>query len=75
MDRDGLLDRCPESDEHEGEVILQNVYGSYNLPDWAYDLNFNLGWWCAPDGNLIDSEGKKIVGANPDGTYILEDEQ
>lgn len=76
MDGDGLLDRYPEGDEREGEVILQNAYGpdAYILPDWAFDLDFNLDWWRALDGSLINSEGKKIVGANPDGTYILENE-
>lgn len=76
MDGDGLLDRYPEGDKREGEVILQNAYGpdTYILPDWAFNLDFNLDWWRALDGSLINSEGKKIVGANPDGTYILEDE-
>lgn len=76
MDGDGLLDRYPEGDEQAGEVILQNAYGkdAYLLPDWAYELNFDLGWWHALDGSLIDPEGKKLVGANPDGTYILEGE-
>jgi hypothetical protein len=76
MDGDGLLDRYPEGDEQAGEIILQNAYGEdmYSLPDWAYGLDFNLGWWHALDDSLINDEGKKIVGANPDGTYILEDE-
>lgn len=77
MDHDGLLDRYPEGEDAAGEVILQNAYGpdAYLLPEWAYELNFNLGWWHALDGSLIDPEGKKIVGANADGTYILEGEE
>ncbi|MBS5449865.1 MAG: hypothetical protein KHY83_05570 [Coriobacteriia bacterium] len=76
MDGDGLLDRYPEGEDQAGEVILQNAYGKdvYTLPDWAYDLDFNLGWWRALDGSIIDPDGNKIIGANPDGTYVLEGE-
>ena len=73
-DNDGLLDRYPEGHDNAGEVILQNAYGTRLLPDWAYDLDFNLDWWVRGSGDLINSEGKKLVGANPDGTYILEGE-
>ena len=54
-----------------GELILQNEALAM-LPDWAYELNQNLDWWIAGSGDLINSQGKKLVGANPDGTYILE---
>lgn len=71
MDHDGLLDRG-----EDGAPILQNAYGpdAYLVPDWAFDLDYNLGWWRSLDGTIIDAEGKAIVGANPDGTYILEGE-
>lgn len=70
MNHDGLLDR-----DENGSVIVQDAYGKKLLPDWAYDLDYNLDWWVLTDGSgtLINSEGKKIVGANPDGTYILSD--
>ena len=70
MDGDGLLDR-----DESGELILQNAYGDNAklLPDWAYDLDFKQGWWIAGDGNLINPEGKVIVGANDDGTPILQE--
>lgn len=76
MDHDGLLDRYEDGDQ-TGEVILQNAYGEdvYLLPDWAYNLDFNLGWWHALDGSLIDPDGNIIVGANEDGTYIIEGEE
>lgn len=76
MDHDGLLDRYPEGDENAGELIIQNAYGENAklLPDWAYNLNFNDGWWVAGDGSLINPEGKTIVGANDDGTPVLADE-
>ena len=65
MDHDGLLDR-----DAEGNLIIQNFSQAY-MPDWAYELNQNGDWWFA-NFELINSEGKKLVGANPDGTYILE---
>ena len=70
MDGDGLLDR-----DESGELILQNAYGDNAklLPDWAYDLDFKQGWWIAGDGSLINPEGKVIVGANEDGTPILQE--
>ena len=70
MDGDGLLDR-----DENGELIIQNAYGENAklLPDWAYDLNFKQGWWVAGSGDLINDEGKKLIGANEDGTYILEE--
>lgn len=71
MDHDGLLDRYPEGNAKAGELILQNEALAM-LPDWAYELNQNLDWWIAGSGDLINSQGKKLVGANPDGTYILE---
>ena len=76
MDHDGRLDTYADGDQ-EGEVILQNAYGKdvYLLPDWAYKLDFHLGWWHALDGSLIDPEGHVIVGANDDGTYIIEGEE
>ncbi|MBM6998572.1 twin-arginine translocation signal domain-containing protein [bacterium] len=75
MNHDGLLDRYPEGEENAGEIILQNAYGASRaalLPEWAYNLNFKDGWWVAGDGSLINAEGKKIVGANEDGSPILE---
>lgn len=76
-DGDGLLDRYPEGHKEAGELILQNAYGVKLLPTWAYGLNFNLDWWVAADGSgdLFNSQGMKIVGANPDGTYILGGEE
>ncbi len=70
MDGDGLLDR-----DENGELILQNAYGDNAklLPDWAYDLDFKQGWWVCLDGSLIDGDGKVIVGANEDGTPILQE--
>lgn len=70
MDGDGLLDR-----DENGDLILQNAYGqdARLLPDWAYDLDFKQGWWVSLDGSLINEEGKKLVGANEDGSYILEE--
>ena len=66
MDHDGFLDR-----DENGELILQN-YENHVLPDFAYELDQNLGWWY--DGaNIIDEHGQKIVGANEDGTPILSD--
>lgn len=73
---DGFLDRFPEGHERAGEHILQNGYDMHLLPLWAYDLNFNLGWWVDGFGAgapLINAQGRVIIGANPDGTYILED--
>ena len=69
MDGDGLLGR-----DENGGLILQNAYGqdARLLPDWAYDLDFKQGWWVSLDGSLINEEGKKLVGANEDGSYILE---
>lgn len=78
MDGDGLIDRYPEGHEKAGELIIQNAYGFDNahlLPDWAYELNYNLDWWVVSEDVLVNSEGKKLVGANPDGTYILEGEE
>ncbi len=71
IDGDGFLDR----DEEGGEAILQNAYGEgvYQLPDWAYDLDFSQGWWRSLDGSLIDAHGNKIVGANPDGSPVIEE--
>lgn len=71
IDGDGFLDREEGSDE----AILQNAYGEgvYQLPDWAYDLDFSQGWWRGLDGELIDAHGNKIVGANPDGTPVIEE--
>lgn len=66
MDHDGFLDR-----DENGELILQN-YENHVLPEFAYELDQNLGWWY--DGtNIIDEHGQKIVGANEDGTPILSD--
>ena len=67
--RDGLLGR-----DENGGLILQNAYGqdARLLPDWAYDLDFKQGWWVSLDGSLINEEGKKLVGANEDGSYTLE---
>lgn len=80
MDNDGMLDRYPEGSDQAGELILQNAYGVENarlLPEWAYDLSFDQDWWVTTDETgtmvLINSEGKKLVGANEDGTYVLED--
>ena len=69
MDGDGLLGR-----DENGGLILQNAYGqdARLLPDWAYDLDFKQGWWVSLDGSLINEEGKKLVGANEDGSYTLE---
>ena len=69
MDGDGLLGR-----DENGGLILQDAYGqdARLLPDWAYDLDFKQGWWVSLDGSLINEEGKKLVGANEDGSYILE---
>lgn len=74
MDGDGLLDLYPEGDEHAGDPILQNAYGpdAYLVPDWAFKLDYKLGWWCALDGSIIDADGKKVVGANDDGSLVLE---
>lgn len=73
-DGDGLLDRYSESSSQADELILQN-YDSGLMPEWAYELNFDLDWWVAVDGSgdIINSQGAKIVGSNPDGTYILAD--
>lgn len=73
-DGDGLLDRYPEGSSKAGELVLQN-FNSGLMPEWAYDLNFDLDWWVSVDGSgdLINSQGIKIIGANPDGTYILAD--
>lgn len=73
-DGDGLLDRYPEGSSKAGELVLQN-FNSGLMPEWAYDLNFDLDWWVSVDGSgdLINSQGSKIIGANPDGTYILAD--
>lgn len=69
MDGDGLLGR-----DENGGLILQDAYGqdARLLPDWAYDLDFKQGWWVSLDGSLINEEGKKLVGANEDGSYTLE---
>lgn len=72
-DGDGFLDRYPEGHEQEGEVILLNAYERASLPDWAYDLNFNDGWWMV-GGNIVDAEGNIVTGANEDGSFIYEDE-
>lgn len=73
MDHDGLLDRYPEGHEKAGEVILQNAYSTTSTlnPSWVLDLNYDLDWWVISPDLIINSEGKQLVGANPDGTYIL----
>lgn len=71
MDHDGLLDRYPEGSDKAGQLILQNADAAM-LPDWAYALNQDLDWWVSGTGDLINAEGKKLVGANADGSYILE---
>ena len=68
MDHDGMLDK-----DENGELIVQNM-ASAMLPSWAYELNQDLDWWISGTGDLINSEGKKLVGARADGTYILEDD-
>ena len=68
MDGDGLLDR-----DDDGELIMQNAEKAM-LPEWAYALDQNLDWWVAGSGDLINAEGKILIGANEDGTYILEGE-
>ena len=68
MDHDGMLDR-----DADGKLILQN-YDAHILPDFAYELNQNLGWWFS-GAYLIDEHGNKIIGANPDGTPIVEGAQ
>ena len=80
MNGDGLLDKYPEGSDHAGELILQNAYGVESarlLPDRAYSLDFNLDWWVTTgaDGEvvLINSDGKRLIGANDDGSYVLED--
>jgi uncharacterized protein with FMN-binding domain len=65
MDHDGFLDR-----DADGNLILQN-YDAHILPDYAYELDQNLGWWFS-GAYLIDEHGSKIIGANPDGTPIVE---
>ena len=63
---DGFLDR-----DDDGNLKIQN-YDAHILPDFAYDLNQNLGWWY--NGQyLIDEHGQMIVGANEDGTPIVDD--
>ena len=67
-DHDGFLDR-----DADGNLILQN-YDKHILPDFAYELDQNLGWWFS-GAYLIDEHGNKIIGANPDGTPIVEGAQ
>ncbi|MBQ9299501.1 MAG: FMN-binding protein [Clostridia bacterium] len=45
------------------------------LPSWAYRLNQNLDWWISATGDLINSQGKRLIGAKADGSYILEGEE
>ena len=68
-DHDGMLDV-----DENGEVIALNMQAAM-LPSWAYRLNQNLDWWIAGNGDLINSEGRKLIGAKADGTYILEGEE
>lgn len=69
MDHDGMLDV-----DDNGDIIALNMENSL-LPSWAYRLNQNQDWWIAGDGSLINSQGKKLIGAKADGTYILEGEE
>lgn len=66
MDHDGMLDR-----NADGEIIFQN-YENHILPEFAYDLNQNLGWWYTGSA-IINEHGQKVIGANPDGSMILSD--
>ena len=56
-----------EGSDKAGQLILQNADAAM-LPDWAYTLNQDLDWWVSGTGDLINAEGKKLVGANADGS-------
>lgn len=71
MDHERSAGSLPGGRDKAGQLILQNADAAM-LPDWAYTLNQDLDWWVSGTGDLINAEGKKLVGANADGSYILE---